>query len=252
MTNPISITVVIPCYNSERHLKRCLVSVLNQSYENYKVVAYNNESTDSTGEILSKYAEKYKDKLSVIDIENIYQNSYREAFDDSFNNCDTEYITFVASDDYIDKDYLQKVSKIISPRKNQIKCLQSGISIMLDKYKQADQIYKYSTVNQFKKLCMQRSPVNTPSVFYHKDIYEYLEPKAHIDSRKELRGAEDYDMFCNLAENDILIYACPVVLGYNYQLHEGQCTWNVHSEKQFFDYDRMIQSYWGERWNIRE
>ena len=250
MKDLVSISVVIPCYNSERHLERCVKSVLEQDYENYKIIAYDNESTDSTNDILKSYKSKHPNKFDVIEIPNIYQNSYREAFDHSFQKCDTEYITFVASDDYLDEKYLLNVSKIITPRKDQIKCLQSGISIMLDSYKQADQIYKYSTIDEFKKLCMQRSPVNTPSVFYHKDLYTFLQPKAHTENKKEYRGAEDYDMFCNLADNDILIYACPIVLGYNYQLHEGQCTWSVHGEKQFFDYDEMIQKYWGKIWNL--
>lgn len=252
MSDPISITVVIPCYNSEKLIERCLTSVLEQDYQNYKVVAYDNESTDSTREILNRYQKKYSDKLDVIDIPNLYRNSYREAFEHSFENCDTEYITFIASDDFVDKEYLSNVSNIITPRKNVIKCLQSGITIMLDNFKQADQVYNYKNVNDFKRNCMQRSPVNTPSVFYHRDIYQYLLPKAHIDNKKEPRGAEDYDMFCNLAENDIFIYPCPIVLGYKYQLHEGQCTWSVHSEKQMFDYDNMIQDYWGETWGLKQ
>lgn len=245
MSSPISITIVVPCYNSEKLLERCLESVINQDYDNYKIVAYNNESTDSTAEILTRYQNKFSKKITVIDIPNIYKNSYREAFEHAFENCDTEYITFIASDDYIDSTYLSSVSKIISPRKEMVKCLQSGISIMMDNFKQADQVYKYRNIDEFKRMCLERSPVNTPSVFYHKDLYQYLKPVAHIEKRKELRGAEDYDMFCNLAENDIFIYPCPTTLGYNYQLHEGQCTWSVHSEKQIYDYDKMIQEFWG-------
>ena len=211
MSDTISITVVVPCYNSEKHLDRCLSSIVSQDYDNYKVIAYNNESTDSTGDILQKYSDKYDKLLTVIDIPNIYDNSYREAFDHSFENCDTEYITFIASDDYVDKEYLSNVSSIITPRKNMIKCLQSGISIMMDRYKQADQIYTYANIREFKKLCMQRSSVNTPSVFYHKEIYKHLLPKAHLENKKELRGAEDYDMFCNLADNGVFIYPCPAV-----------------------------------------
>jgi len=252
MTDKISISVIVPCYNSEKHLSRCLDSVLNQTYDNYKVIAYNNESTDSTKDILERYQDKYSSKLEVIDIPNIYKNSYREAFEDSFGKCNTEYLTFIASDDHISDTYLEKVSDIISPRKNTIKCFQSGISIMMDNFKQADQVYKYSNIEDFKKKCMERSPVNTPSVFYHKDLYDQLIPKAHIETKKELRGAEDYDMFCNLADNDIFIYPYPSLLGYFYQLHEGQCTWSVHSERQYFDYDLMIQKYWGDHWNLQK
>jgi glycosyltransferase involved in cell wall biosynthesis len=248
MNNNVQITVVVPCYNSEEHLERCLKSILNQDYHEYEVVAYNNESTDATKEILDKFQEKYPERLKVIDIPNLYENSYREAFDHAFNNTTGEYITFIASDDYISTDYLSTISKIISPRRDTIKCFQSGISIMLDNFKQADQIYEYGNIKEFKNLCMQRSPVNTPAVIYHRDLYKYLKPLAHINNKKELRGAEDYDMFCNLADNNIFIFPYPKVIGYFYQLHNNQCTWKVHNEKQNFDYDIMIQDYWGTKW----
>ena len=72
--NNIEISAIVPCYNSEKHLERCLKSLINQEYDNYKIVAYDNESTDSTPEILMSYKEKYPDKISIIDIPNISSN----------------------------------------------------------------------------------------------------------------------------------------------------------------------------------
>ena len=249
--NNIEISAIVPCYNSQKHLERCLDSLINQEYNKYKIIAYDNESTDSTPEILMSYKEKYPDKLSIINVPNIYRNSYREAFEHAFENVETDYLTFIASDDYVSREYLKSISEIISPRKERIKCLQTGISIMLDNFEQATQVYKYKNIEEFKRLCMQRSPVNTPSVVYHKEIYKYLKPVAHLDNRTGLNGAEDYDMFCNLADNDVFIYPFPKSVGYYYQLHEEQCTWTVHSEKHIFDYDLMIQEYWGNRWQAQ-
>ncbi len=52
--NPL-VSVVIPVYNGEKTLKECLDSVVNQTYENYEVIVVDNNSTDSTKEIISQY-----------------------------------------------------------------------------------------------------------------------------------------------------------------------------------------------------
>ena len=65
----------------------------------------------------------------------------------------------------------------------------------------------------------------------------------------EYGGAEDYDMFCNLADNRIFIYSVPRFLGYYYRWHNNQNTWLVHEQKKHIDYDKMIKDYWQSKWS---
>ena len=60
MTNPI-ISIIVPVYNAQNYIEKCINSILNQDMENYEVIVINDDSTDSTAEILKKYA---KDKKS--------------------------------------------------------------------------------------------------------------------------------------------------------------------------------------------
>lgn len=57
--NP-KVSVIIPVYNSEKTLKECLISVLNQDYNNYEVILVNNKSTDNTKKIIKEFQKKDK------------------------------------------------------------------------------------------------------------------------------------------------------------------------------------------------
>ena len=97
----MKIVIVIPTYNSIKYIDQCMNSALLQDYSNFEVHAYDNGSTDGTLEFLYNALE-CNDNLYVHEVPNIYKNSYREAVDHAFQNLDTDYITFLASDDYLD------------------------------------------------------------------------------------------------------------------------------------------------------
>ena len=57
MKSPL-ISVVIPIYNTEKYLEKCLDSIVNQTYKNLEIICINDGSTDSSPEIITKYANK--------------------------------------------------------------------------------------------------------------------------------------------------------------------------------------------------
>jgi hypothetical protein len=95
---------------------------------------------------------------------------------------------------------------------------------------------------------MVKSPVNTPTVFFHKDLFPFLKPEALNANNLSLCGVEDYDMYCSLADNGIFIYPIPKFMGYYYRWHPDQCTWKVH--KLNLNYDKVIQDYWKNKWGL--
>jgi glycosyltransferase involved in cell wall biosynthesis len=223
------ITILLPCLNSIEFLHESVNSALKQTYENYDIHAYDNGSTDGSLEYL-RQIEKENKNFTVHEVPNIYKNSFREAVDHSFQNIDTDYITFLCADDFLDPDYLKSCMKIISHNPEKIKCMQSHIVGVYNKVLRAPEGHEYKSIKEFKKLCMTRSPVISPSV--------------------EEAGAGDYDTFCNFADNNVFIYPVPKFLGYYYRWHEGQCTWSVIEEKKNINYDEIIQNYWREKWDM--
>jgi hypothetical protein len=65
-----------------------------------------------------------------------------------------------------------------------------------------------------------------------------------------IAGPEDYDQYCNLAENNIFIFPVKASLGYYYRWHPGQATWQVHKEPKIKEYEKIIQEYWKKRWTL--
>ena len=94
------ISIVIPVYNVENYLEKCLNSVINQTYKNLEIIVVNDGSTDKSGDICDKYSEIDK-RIKVIHKKNGGLSDARNA---GINVAKGKYIGFVDSDDYIDKE----------------------------------------------------------------------------------------------------------------------------------------------------
>lgn len=95
-------SIIVPVYNVEKTLKRCVDSLLSQSAADYEIILVNDGSTDSSLDILNEYA--LKDiRIRIIDKPNGDVSSARNAGIDAAQG---EYIMFVDADDFVDKDYV--------------------------------------------------------------------------------------------------------------------------------------------------
>ncbi len=103
----MKISVIIPVYNVEKYLKRCLDSVVNQTYKNLEIILIDDGSTDNSGKICDEYAEKDK-RIIVIHKEN---GGLSDARNKGLDICTGEYIGFIDSDDWIDLNYFNVLLK---------------------------------------------------------------------------------------------------------------------------------------------
>lgn len=97
------ISVIIPAYNVEKYLDATMKSVIKQSFHNFEVIIINDGSTDSTQNIIDKYASSYPDIVRPYLQENRGQSAARNKGVEYANG---KYTAFVDSDDILDKDYL--------------------------------------------------------------------------------------------------------------------------------------------------
>lgn len=101
--NP-KISVLVPVYNVEKTLDRCMESILNQTFKDYEIIMVDDGSTDSSGAICDKYAEKY-DFISVIHKNNEGLGPTRDA---GVLAAKGEYVYHCDSDDWLKEDLLEK------------------------------------------------------------------------------------------------------------------------------------------------
>ncbi len=99
------ISVVIPVYKVEKYLKRCLDSVINQTYKNIEIICIDDGSPDNCPAILDEYAKK-DNRIKVVHQKNMGLSGARNAGIDLAKG---EYIGFVDSDDYIAPDMYEKL-----------------------------------------------------------------------------------------------------------------------------------------------
>jgi len=98
----LKFSVIVPVYNVEKFLAKCLDSVLNQDFDDYEIIAVNDGSTDSSPEILDEYSKK-TDKLKVINQKNKGLGGARNT---AIEAAGGEFLVFVDSDDFIPREML--------------------------------------------------------------------------------------------------------------------------------------------------
>lgn len=97
------VSIILPVYNTELFLNKCLDSIINQTYSNLEIICINDGSTDNSLEILKTYKEKDK-RIQVINITN-HGVSYARNL--GLTKITGEFVVFIDSDDYIESDYIQ-------------------------------------------------------------------------------------------------------------------------------------------------
>ena len=110
MNKPL-LTVIVPCYNVEKYLDKCISSIVSQTYTNLEIILIDDGSTDNTGKICDSWQEKDQ-RIRVIHKQNEGLSCARKT---GIENMTAEYVAFVDSDDWIDGNmYSDMMTTMIS------------------------------------------------------------------------------------------------------------------------------------------
>lgn len=110
------ISVVIPIYNVEKYLERCIDSVINQTYQNLEIILINDGSPDGCATICEKYEVNDK-RVKIIKQKN---KGLAETRNIGINHSTAEYLIFIDSDDYINKDMIKTLYENLITHKGDI------------------------------------------------------------------------------------------------------------------------------------
>ena len=114
----IKISVVVPIYNVEKQLRKCIESILKQQIEEIQIILVNDGSTDNSGVIAKEYASKYPNKILYIEKEN---GGLSDARNYGVKYATGEYISFVDSDDYISENLYKDLEEYTKENYDMIK-----------------------------------------------------------------------------------------------------------------------------------
>lgn len=101
----IKLSVIVPVYNTEKYLRKCLNSLVNQTLSDIEIIVVNDGSTDNSKEIIDEYEKKY-DNLKGYHLKN---GGVSKARNYGIKKAKGKYITFLDSDDYVDHDLYEKM-----------------------------------------------------------------------------------------------------------------------------------------------
>lgn len=105
----IDFSVIVPVYNVEKYIGKCIESILSQNYDSYELLLIDDGSTDASGRICDEYAEK-SNKIHVIHQKNQGVSKARNA---GLESAAGQYILFVDSDDYVESTLMTEVAEIL-------------------------------------------------------------------------------------------------------------------------------------------
>ncbi len=112
------ISVIVPVYNVEKYLNKCLTSLIKQTYKNFEIIVINDGSIDNSLAICNKYANKY-DNVKVYDYKNAGVAHARNV---GIKKATGDYLLFVDSDDYIDEKLLENLNEFLKKNDCDIVC----------------------------------------------------------------------------------------------------------------------------------
>ena len=107
------ISVIVAVYNTEKYVKKCIDSLLNQTYSNLEILIIEDGSTDNSKEILNEYKNNKKVKL----IFNEKNSGLAYSRNVGMDNATGEYLGFIDSDDYVAPDYFEKLMESLTKDK---------------------------------------------------------------------------------------------------------------------------------------
>lgn len=99
------ISIIVPVYNVEKYIKKCILSLKNQTYKNIEIILVNDGSPDSSGQICDE-EQQLDSRIVVIHKENQGVSKARNAALDIMRG---EYVTFLDGDDYVSDDYIEQL-----------------------------------------------------------------------------------------------------------------------------------------------
>ncbi|WP_294184184.1 glycosyltransferase family 2 protein [uncultured Clostridium sp.] len=217
------ISIIIPVYNVEKYICKCIDSIINQSYKNIQIILVDDGSTDKSGYICDRYS-KMDTRIQVIHEKNKGQSSARNI---GLQISEGNYICFIDADDYVHKDYLIYLLNLILKDNSDM-----SICNTLDYYKNGKIIGENSDKNmilspdQALEMMLYQNSFDTGpcAKLYKKDLFDNI-------TFPENQIYEDFEIIYKIIDKcKIISYGKKAM--YYYFHHKNSIMTNSFSDKK--------------------
>ena len=226
------VSVIIPAYNIEDYIGRCLDSIISQTYKNLEIIVVDDGSRDYTGEILDNYAKKDR-RIKVIHKEN---GGLSDARNKGIEIATGEYIGFVDSDDYIASDMFETLFNLAKNHHSNLAMVSfdevNENDHIINPKQYTNQIQTLDCVHSIKELLIDDKIQNYVwNKLYHRDLFETIR-------FPEGKSFEDISIMIEVFEkaNGIVYFDSPK---YHY-LKRSTSIVNAHSHKTVEDHVEVL------------
>lgn len=165
------ISVIIPVYMVEKYIRKCLDSVLNQTYQNLEIILVDDGTYDNCGKICDEYA-KIDKRIQVIHKEN---GGLSDARNCGIEKATGEYITFIDSDDYVDENHISYLYGLLKTYNADIAIgkmqLQYADKVLKEKKIKKDNIQVYHTQKALETMLYNKRFCNSANYKLYKTAY---------------------------------------------------------------------------------
>ena len=187
------ISVIVPVYNVEEYLEKCVNSIINQTYKNLEIILVDDGATDNSGKMCDEFAKKDA-RIKVIHKEN---GGLSDARNFGLDVATGEYIAFVDSDDFLKDDFYEYLIELKNKTNsdivecNFIRAYEEELDIFNFPVIKEDAIITTSNVGALKLLMSDDDEISTNSVVVWNKIYD----KKLFDNIRFPKGKTHEDQF---------------------------------------------------------
>ncbi len=174
----IKVSIIVPFYNVENYIEKCLETLVNQTLQEIEIILVNDGSKDNSSQIAKKYLEKYPKKIVYLEKEN---GGLSDARNYGIPYSKGEYIAFLDSDDYVEKDMYEKLYKLA--KKEDSDMVQCNFYWEYPNKRKKGEMLEYSVTNKMlqnarveawnkliKRETLQKANIQFPKGYRYEDV----------------------------------------------------------------------------------
>ena len=217
------ISVIVPVYNVEKYLDRCLDSLVNQTFNNLEIIVVNDGTKDNSQSIIDRYVKKYPEKIKSYIKEN---GGLGDARNYGLKYATGKYLTFLDSDDYVEKDLYENMYKLA--KENDSDLVVGNLEYFWEDGSKNSYIKKgLNNVCDDKVKCLFLSPLFAWNKLYKKELFEKLNCKYPVGL-----WYEDIPVTLKYISeiNNVSYYD---KIGYHYAQRKGSILGSSYNEKMY-------------------